>query len=190
MGKLLPMSDSPVPHLALLVVDVQPTFLKAMPDSEAFVRRCKLAVGAAQLLGIPVFFTEQVPAKLGGTHPELLQAAGESAVVVGKTAFSALAGPELGAALSDRGINNLLICGLEGPVCVYQTAVDALRLEMGVTLLSDAITARRPADQETCFSMLRHHGVTILPVETVFYAMVRDAQAPPFRAFTELVKQG
>jgi len=32
--------------------------------------------------------------------------------------------------------------------------------------------------------------VTILPTETVFYAMVRDAQAPSFRAFTELVKRG
>ncbi len=184
------MSESPVPHLALLVVDVQPAFLKAMPDAEAFLRRCTLAVGAAKLLGIPVFFTEQVPAKLGGTHPDLLQTAGEGAVVIGKTAFSALAGEELGAALSDRGINNLLICGLEGPVCVYQTAVDALRLEMGVTLLSDAITARRSADQEMCFAMLRHHGVTILPVETVFYAMIRDAQAPLFKAFTEQVKQG
>jgi len=184
------MSESPVPHLALLVVDVQPTFLKALPDAEAFLRRCALAVGAARLLGIPVFFTEQVPAKLGGTHPDLLQSAGPSAVVVSKTAFSALAGDELATALSSQGINNLLIGGLEGPVCVYQPAVDALRLEMGVTLLADAITARRPADQETCFSMLRHHGVTILPVETVFYAMVHDAQSPHFRAFTELVKQG
>ena len=51
------MSESPVPHLALLVVDVQPTFLKALPDAEAFLRRCALAVGAARLLGIPVFFT-------------------------------------------------------------------------------------------------------------------------------------
>lgn len=184
------MSSSPVPHLALLVVDVQPAFLKAMPESEGFLRRCALAVGAAQLLGIPVFFTEQVPSKLGGTHPDLLQAAGDGAVVVGKTAFSALAGEELAGKLSAHGINNLLICGLEGPVCVYQTAIDALRQEMGVTLLADAITARRPDDQAACFAMLRHHGVAILPVETVFYAMVRDAQSPSFRAFTELVKRG
>lgn len=184
------MTASVVPHLALLVVDVQPTFLKAMPDADACLRRCSLAVGAARLLGIPVFFTEQVPAKLGGTHPDLLQAAGEGAVVVGKTAFSALAGEGLAEKLAEQGIDNLLICGLEGPVCVYQTAVDALRQEMGVTLLADAITARRAADQDTCFSMLRHHGVAILPVETVFYAMVRDAQSPHFRAFTELVKRG
>jgi nicotinamidase-related amidase len=184
------MSESPIPHLALLVVDVQPSFLNAMPDAAGFLRRCALAVGAAKLLGIPVFFTEQVPAKLGGTHPELLQAAGSNAVVVGKTAFSALAGEGLAEKLAEQGINNLLICGLEGPVCVYQTAVDALRQEMGVTLLSDAITARRSADQENCFAMLRQHGVTILPTETVFYAMVRDAQAPSFRAFTELVKRG
>ena len=184
------MSESPVPHLALLVVDVQPSFLKAMPDAEAFLKRCALAVGAAKLLGIPVIFTEQVPAKLGGTHPDLLAAAGEGAVVVGKTAFSAFGGEALGPVLSARGIDNLLVCGLEGPVCVYQTAVDALRNEVGVTLLSDAITARRTADQEACFAMLRQHGAVVLPVETVFYALVRDAQSAHFRAFTELVKRG
>jgi nicotinamidase-related amidase len=184
------MPESPVPHLALLVVDVQPSFLKAMPDADAFLRRCKLAVGAARLFGIPVFFTEQVPSKLGGTHPDLLQAAGPDAVVVGKTAFSALSEEALSAALAGHGVNNLLICGLEGPVCVYQTAVDALRQEMGVTLLADAITGRRLGDQEACFAMLRAHGVAILPTETVFYAMLRDAQSPHFRAFTELVKQG
>lgn len=183
------MPESPVPHLALLVVDVQPSFLKAMPDAEAFLRRCTLAVGAAKLLGIPVIFTEQVPAKLGGTHPDLLATAGEGAVVIGKTAFSAFGDDAFAAALSERGIDNLLVCGLEGPVCVYQTAVDALRREIGVTLLSDAITARRTADQEACFAMLRQHGAVVLPVETVFYALVRDAQSPHFRAFTELVKR-
>ena len=182
------MSESPIPHLALLVVDVQPTFLKAMPDTEAFLRRCALAVGAAKLLGIPVFLTEQVPAKLGGTHPDLLQAAGPGAVVIGKTAFSALAGDELTTALSSQGINNLLICGLEGPVCVYQTAVEGLRSELGITLLSDAITSRRAEDQQACFAALRHAGAQVLPVETVFYAMLGSANHPQFRAFTEWVK--
>ena len=40
------------------------------------------------------------------------------------------------------------------------------------------------------FLSINTTGVTILPTETVFYAMVRDAQAPSFRAFTELVKRG
>lgn len=183
------MSENTVPHLALLVVDVQPAFLKTMPDAAVFVRRCVLAISAAKLIGLPIFFTEQVPAKLGGTHPDLLVAAGPAAPVFGKTTFSALADDGLAAALTAQGIDNLLLVGLEGPVCVYQTALDALRRQMGVTLLTDAITARRAEDTQVCFAMLRQLGANILPVETVFYAMLRDAQSPHFRAFTELVKQ-
>ena len=65
------MSVSLAAGAALLVVDVQPTFLKAMPEGEACLRRCVLAASAAKLLGVPVLFTEQVPAKLGPTSPAI-----------------------------------------------------------------------------------------------------------------------
>jgi nicotinamidase-related amidase len=183
------MSGSPSQGLALLVVDVQPTFLKVMPAPDVFLRRCRLAVGAAGLLGLPVYFTEQVPAKLGPTHPDLLEAAGEQRAVFGKTAFSALAAPGLAEGLRKAGIVHLLVCGLEGPVCVHQTAVEALRSELGVTLLADAVTGRRAEDTQACFAALRHAGAQVLPVETVFYSLLGDATDPRFRAFTELVKQ-
>ncbi len=180
---------SPSGGAALLVVDVQPSFLRAMPGGEACLRRCRLAVGAARLLGLPVFFTEQVPAKLGPTHPELLLAAGEGAQVFGKTAFSALGAPGLTEALRAAGVAHVLLAGLEGPVCVHQTAVAALRADFGVTLLADAIAERRPDDGAACLAALRHAGATVLPVETVFYALLGDAADPRFRAFTDLVKQ-
>lgn len=183
------MSESPAQGVALLVIDAQPTFLGVMPAPEVFLRRCRLAIGAARLLGVPVYFTEQVPAKLGPTHPDLLAAAGDPARVFGKTAFSALAAPQLAESLREAGIAHLLLCGLEGPVCVYQTAVEALRSETGVTLLSDAIAARRAEDAECCFASLRHAGAQVLPVETVFYALLGGATHPCFRGFTELVKQ-
>jgi isochorismate hydrolase len=72
---------------------------------------------------------------------------------------------------------------------VHQTAVAALRADFGVTLLADAITERRPEDGAVSLAALRHGGATILPVETVFYALLGDAADPRFRAFTELVKQ-
>lgn len=179
---------SPSGGAALLVVDVQPSFLRVMPAGEACLRRCRLAVGAARLLGLPVFFTEQVPVKLGPTHPDLLLAAGEGPRVFGKTAFSAFGAPGLTEALREAGITHLLIAGLEGPVCVHQTAVAALRADFGVTLLADAITERRPEDGAVSLASLRHGGATVLPVETVFYALLGDAAEPRFRAFTELVK--
>ncbi|MEY3813501.1 MAG: hypothetical protein RL495_1448, partial [Verrucomicrobiota bacterium] len=186
---LAAMSDTPTTGVALLVVDVQPTFLKAMPEGEACLRRCLLAAGAAKLLGVPVLFTEQVPAKLGPTHPDLLLVAGEGRAVFGKTAFSAFGAPGLVEAFGKMQVSQLLICGLEIPVCVYQTAMDALREGMGVTVLSDAVTCRRSEDGRACLEALRAAGAHVLPTETVFYAMIGDATHPQFRAFTELVKQ-
>jgi isochorismate hydrolase len=86
-------------------------------------------------------------------------------------------------------VSQLLICGLEIPVCVYQTAMDALREGLGVTILSDAVTGRRSSDGQACLKALRSAGAHVLPTETVFYAMLGDATHPQFRAFTELVKQ-
>ncbi|MFM7743557.1 MAG: isochorismatase family protein [Verrucomicrobiota bacterium] len=183
------MSAPPAAGVALLVVDVQPTFLKAMPDGAACLRRCLLAVEAARLMGLPVLFTEQVPAKLGPTHPDLLAAAGEGRAVFGKTAFSAFGVPGLAEAFAKTEVSQLLICGLEIPVCVYQTAVDALREGLGVTILSDAVTGRRSADGQACLEALRAAGAHVLPTETVFYALLGDATHPRFRVFTELVKQ-
>ena len=50
------------------------------------------------------------------------------------------------ALLRDRGVDHVLICGIETPVCVYQTAIAALADELQVTVLSDAVGARRTDD--------------------------------------------
>ncbi|MGA0132928.1 MAG: isochorismatase family protein, partial [Opitutales bacterium] len=89
--------------IVLAVVDVQPVFMRAMTDSGPFLARCRLAVSAARLLGLPVLFTEQAPAKLGGTHPDLLLEAGEGAAVFAKTAFSAFGASGLPERLQQSG---------------------------------------------------------------------------------------
>lgn len=181
------MSESPVPSLLLLCVDVQPVFLKAMSDPAALTRRSAFAVAAARGLGLDVVFTEQVPAKLGGTLPEI-RALAPDAPVFGKDTFSAFGDDAIRAALLDGKREHLLLCGLETPVCVYQTALDARAAGLEVTLLSDAIDARRPADAHAAIEALIRAGVHVLPSETVFYALLRDVKHPFFKAYTQLVK--
>ncbi len=176
-----------VSNLLLLCLDVQPVFLKAMAHGERLQRRCSFAVQAAAGLGIATVFTEQVPQKLGGTAPELLALAPQRTVLA-KSTFSALADDTIREAILGRKTEHLLLCGLETPVCVYQTAVDALATGLHVTLLSDAIDARRPDDAATCLSSLRHAGAHVLPSETVFYALLHDTGHPFFKAYTQLVK--
>ncbi len=178
----------PLHGLLLLCIDMQPVFVNAITNGARVQRRCEFAIAAAHGLGVPVAFTEQVPQKLGGTAPELLALA-FGAPVFGKNTFSALADDGIrDALLRDRGVEHLVICGLEMPVCVYQTALDARAAKLHVTILSDAVGARRPDDADRCLDALAHAGAHVLPSETVFYSLLHDVRHPFFKAYTHLVK--
>ncbi len=182
------MTDTTTPGPLLLCIDLQPIFLDAMPDKARLVKRCSFAIEAARGLGLRVAFTEQVPQKLGTTDTVLLGLAGRP-LQMAKTTFSALADHGIrDSLLQQHHADHLLICGLEVPVCIYQTAIDALRAELPVTLLSDCLGARRPDDAAVVIDALQRAGVNVLPSETVFYSMMGDAAHPFFRTFTQLVK--
>jgi len=172
----------------LLCLDLQPVFLAAVCDSQRVHWRCSFALEAAAGLGLPVVFTEQVPAKLGHTAADLLALARQK-TVLGKDTFSALGAKTIVDHLKAAGNRHLLIAGLETPICVYQTAVGALQAGYQVTLLADCIGARRKDDEAVVLSHLRHKGCSVLPAETVFYNLLGDTKHPFFRDYTKLVKK-
>jgi nicotinamidase-related amidase len=172
----------------LMCVDMQPKFVAAVHDGIAVRRRCEFAVAAAMGIGIPVAFTEQVPQKLGATAPELTDLA-PRAPVWSKNTFSAYADESIRDALTrQRDVQHILLCGIETSVCVYQTAIAALADNLQVTVLSDAVGARRPDDARVCLEAMARLGAHVLPSETVFYALLHDVGHPFFRAYTQLVK--
>ena len=172
----------------LLCIDMQPVFVNAIAGGARVQRRCEFAIAAAHGLGLPVAFTEQVPQKLGGTAPELLALA-FGAHVFGKNTFSAFADDGIrDAVVRDRGVEHVLLCGIETSVCVYQTAIDALAEKLQVTVLSDAVGARRTDDADACLAALVRAGSHVLPSETVFYSLLHDVKHPFFKAYTQLVK--
>ena len=182
------ISPSPSAGPVLLCIDMQPVFVRAVAEGARVQRRCEFAVAAAVGLGLPVVFSEQVPQKLGGTAPELLALA-PGAPACGKTTFSAFADAALrGLIVTQHAADHLILCGIETPICVYQTALAARAEGLHVTLLSDAVGARRTDDATACLAALSHAGVHVLPSETVFYALLHDVAHPFFKAYTQLGK--
>lgn len=176
------------PDSLLLCIDLQPAFLAAISDGTRVAHRSAFAVESAKGLGLPILFTEQVPAKLGPTDPALLALAAP-AEALAKDSFSALSDEKISRRLQEAGIDRLLICGIETSVCVYQTALAALRNEYQVTILTDCVGARRPNDAAVALAALAKAGCDLLPAETVFYAALHDARHPFFRTYTGLVKK-
>jgi len=185
------MPDSaPPPGLALLIVDAQDVFLRLLPAAGTpLLRRCAFAAAAARLLEIPIALTEQAPAKFGATNAAVREAVGTDAPAFAKTGFSAFAAGALGEWLRKRGATHLLVAGFETPICVYLTVLDALAADFEVTVLTDATGGRRPDDFPPVWRMLESAGARLLPSETIFYSILRDATHPRFREFTGLVKK-
>jgi nicotinamidase-related amidase len=172
----------------LLCIDMQPPFLAAIPDAGRLQRRCAFALESARGLGVPVMFTEQVPSKLGRTVADLLALAAPPDAH-GKDSFSAFGDDRITRHIQEIGVEHLLICGIETSICVYQTAIAALRSEYHVTILTDCVGARRADDAASALAALGKAGCHLLPAETVFYALLNDARHPFLKAYTELVKK-
>ena len=184
------MSNAPsaVPGVLLLCVDLQPAFIKAVSDGANLLKRCAFSIEAAAGLGIPVVFTEQMPVKLGATEPKLIKLA-PSAGVYAKNTFSIFADDGIRDMFRTMDVEHVILCGLETSVCIYQTALGSLEANTQVTVLTDAVGSRRPADAAACMAALARSGVHLLPSETVFYALLHDAAHPFFKDFTKLVKK-
>jgi nicotinamidase-related amidase len=181
------MSD-PIQHLGLLLIDYQDVFLNVMPDRERLLQRTSFALQAAELLGVSVAVTEQIPEKLGSSTQFLKDLWDPNTPIFDKSAFSSLEAEGLHRWIEANQIDHLLLAGMESSICVYQTAVQALGEDIGVTLLADCISERRAEDRAPVFEQLRAMDAHILPSETIFYSLLGSAEHPKFRAFTQLVK--
>src|ERR687889_1523078 len=100
----------------LIVVDLQARLMPAILDGETIIPRVNILSKAAARLGIPVTVTEQYPQGLGPTVSAVLESVPGDAVVLTKTSFSAAgdrATAERVTSLRGRGLNQLVICGVE-----------------------------------------------------------------------------
>lgn len=182
------MTD-PANHLGLLLIDFQDGFLNAIPDRENLLKRTCFAIESAALLACSIIVTEQAPEKMGHTTAIIKNALPDKTPVLAKKSFSAMAADGLSDWIRKKQIDHLLLLGIETPICLYQTAIEALGEELGVTLLADCISERRPEDREPALRQLLAMDANVLPSETIFYSLIGSSEHPHFREFTKIVKK-
>ena len=83
---------------ALVVIDVQEGFRKAIPDFDAVAAATATMVRGAGEIGIPIVVTEQYPKGLGATVPEVAGALPAGVEPLPKTVFSAASADGFGLA--------------------------------------------------------------------------------------------
>lgn len=170
------------PDSILVIIDFQQRLMPAIHDGERLVSNARRLVDAAGLLAVPIVLTEQNPAGLGTTVPEL---AG-SGPVIAKMSFDACGAPAFLEALA--GDKDLVICGCEAHVCVGQTVLSLLDYLRRVIVVQDAIGSRAPESKEVALRRMERHGAEIVTTEMVVFEWLRTAEHPLFRAASRLIR--
>jgi nicotinamidase-related amidase len=170
----------------LLMVDVQERLLPAMSDPTLVLKNGGRLLEAARTLAVPVVVSEQYPAGLGRTVPELANLAPANAVHE-KVEFSCFANPALHVALSapDR---QTVIFGIEAHVCVLQTAIEMARASYDVTIVVDAIGSRVADSKEIALRRMQDTGVRLATTEMVLFEWLRRAGTPEFKTISRLIR--
>jgi nicotinamidase-related amidase len=172
---------------ALVVIDVQEKLAPAMHQREAVLDQISRALRGAQALGLPTFLTEQVPASLGPTLPEIRELHQGPAPLV-KNTFSCCGSDAFVTALRDAGRSQVLVAGIESHVCVYQTVADLIREGFQVEVLQDAISSRTERNARLGLERCREAGAAVSSVEMALFELLRVAEGDAFRSVIQIVK--
>jgi nicotinamidase-related amidase len=170
----------------LLVIDVQERMVRAVADHERVVWNVRRLIDGAKVLGLPVVATEQYPRGLGKTVPELAERLGE---VPEKLTVSSGGCTEIFADLEGRGIQKLLVCGLETHVCVQQTVLDLLAGGWRAYVAVDAVSSRLVIDHQTALRRLDSAGATLTTTEAALFEWCAAAGTPEFKQISQLARE-
>ena len=168
---------------ALVVIDVQDAFRKAVPDFEQVALAASTLAQGAQELGLPLVVTEQYPQGLGDTVPEVREILPEELEPLEKVCFSAAEadGFDLG------GREQALVCGIETHVCVNQSVLDLLDSGIDVHVATDAVGSRFERDKSVGLHKMERAGATLTSVETALFELVGRAGTDEFKAVQKLI---
>jgi nicotinamidase-related amidase len=166
---------------AVVVVDVQEGFRKAVGDFEEVARRAGTLVEGARILGVPVIASEQYPKGLGSTAPEV-GLNGER--VVEKTVFAASCadGFDLG------GRSQAVACGIEAHICVHQTVEDLRAKGVEVHVVTDAVASRDPRNKAVALERAERAGAVPTTVEMALFELCGRAGTEEFKRVQGLIK--
>jgi nicotinamidase-related amidase len=168
---------------ALVVIDVQEGFRKAIRGFDRVAGAAAALVRGARAIEVPILVTEQYPKGLGRTVSPVAEALPGGLEAIEKVCFSA---PEAdGFDLAGR--DQVLLCGVETHVCVNQTALDLLDHGVEVHVASDAVGSRFDGDKAVGLEKMERAGAVITSVETALFELVGRAGTPQFKEVQKVI---
>ena len=174
-------------HTMLLVIDVQGKLADLAWRSESIQKNIRILIEGMNVLGVPVVATEQYPKGLGPTVPAIADLFG-NAPVIEKSSFSCCGEFAFEKKMLEMHKTDVIVCGIETHVCVYQTTRDLLGLGYNVHLVTDAVSSRTEENWRLGVDACSALGARKTGTEMVLFELLQQSGTGQFKAISKLVK--
>jgi nicotinamidase-related amidase len=171
----------------LLVVDMQKKLLKTMPNPELLTENVLKLIDGFKIIERPVFLTEQNPAGLGKTETAIKKAL-KGIEILEKLSFSCCGIEGFSQKLRKQKIDQVVLCGIETHICIWQTAMDLLYDGFDVIVVKDCVSSRKEIDSETALNRMQANRIQLSTIETVLFELLKKAGTDEFQKISALIK--
>ena len=193
----------------LVLIDYQEKLMPAIFEGPQVLANAIKLAKIANLMQVPVWGTEQNPARLGANDAQLralcdqtfakmsFSAAEEGLLDVlrppvrkqqGSNARSLPKHLQKPPAAPEPERPSIIIAGCEAHVCLMQTALQLLEEEMEVWVVTDACSSRSERNRDAAFDRLAGAGAELVTTEMVAFEWLRSCEHPAFKQMLELIK--
>ena len=171
----------------IVVIDVQGKLAEVVAEAELANQNVSRLVQAGLELNLPILLTAQVPEKIGHTT-EAIRTLLPDHKEYPRTTFSIWLDEDLRDTIKQSGKEQIILCGFESHICLYQSALDLLEEGYEVWLVADAVSSRSLVNKGIALTELSAEGVHLTSVESLLFSLIRDAKHPAFKAISKLIR--
>ena len=176
-------------NTVLLVVDIQGKLATQVHDHSKLLKNIQGMIKGAQILDIPILWTEQAPEKIGPTIPEIASLLSSLKLSpITKVSFSCCGSNTFMEELKFLNRKQILLVGIETHVCVYQTAVDLIEAGYEVQVIADCVSSRTLENKNLGIDRMQARGAGITSLEMIACELIRTSQHFQFKDILSLIK--
>ena len=173
----------------LMIVDPQERLMAAIYKAERVIHNAGLLIHCAKTLGIPILATTQYKKGLGPYVPELEELVAD-VPCFDKIEFNGFANPAVNRMMNSlpKSVDTILLAGAEAHICIFQTAMGALKAGYQPWVVADAVSSREKRNARLALSRMQALGMTVGPTEMAIYELLQKAGSPAFKAMLPHLK--
>jgi nicotinamidase-related amidase len=183
----------------VVVIDLQGKLMDMIHRPRLVIDATRRLMRLAEIFHVPVLLTEQYPAGLGGTHPEVQEVFEGLSVpkdYLSKNAFGCCGDPGYERKLSsllpgvEPSKRQVVVAGIEAHICVMQTVLEMLRQGNQVHLCWECVSGRGEEYRRHALDRMQQAGAQLTNHESVGFEWARDKDHAGFRQMNRLFREG